>query len=306
MWPMRPLNESGDALNIPKDRRFKSLEEAIKSVKADAVLTITPPAIHIQHAELAFESGLHLMTEKPIADTLENARKMVDLAKRAGRQLVVTQNYRYSAQAQKMKEILTRKVLGDFGHGHVDFYIAADFTGSFREAMQHPLLIDMAIHHLDLIRHVTGKDITRIHAHTFKPSWSWYQHHPGLKMLLELDGNIPFTYTGDWSAKGRQTGWNGDWRLQFAEGSLHWEKSGITVERCERWSKNPTSEHIDSRALPLNGQAHLLANFASAIRSGTPAETSGQDNLWSFAAVMAAVESAKSDRAVRVADFISR
>ncbi len=172
--------------------------------------------------------------------------------------------------------------------------------------MQYPLLIDMAIHHLDLIRHVTAKNITRIHARTFNPSWSWYQHHPGLKMLLELDGAIPFTYTGDWSAKGRQTGWNGDWRLQFAEGSLHWEKAGITVERCERWSKNPSSEKIDAPALPLNGQAQLLTNFANAIRTNSPAETSGEDNLWSFATVMAAVESAKSDRAVRVADFMAR
>ncbi len=103
-----PLNESGDALNIPRDHRFKSLEDAIKHIKADAVLTITPPAIHVKHAELAFANGLHLMTEKPLADTLENARRMVDLAKHADKQLVVTQNYRYSAQAQKMKEICAR------------------------------------------------------------------------------------------------------------------------------------------------------------------------------------------------------
>jgi predicted dehydrogenase len=299
-----PLNESGDALNIPRERRFKSLSDAIKAIPADAVLTVTPPAIHVQHAELAFANGLHLMTEKPIADTLENARRMVMLARNGKKQLVVTQNYRYSAQAQKMKELFTGKSLGDFGHGHLDFYIAADFTGSFREAMEYPLLVDMAIHHFDLIRHVTGKNVTKVLAHTFKPSWSWYQHHPGLKMLLELEDNIPFTYTGDWSAKGRQTGWNGTWRLQFAEGSLHWEKDGIVVERCERWGKNPTTEKIDAPNLLLNGQAQLLANFASAICSNTPAETSGEDNLWSFGAVMAAVQSAKTNCSVNVTDFV--
>jgi hypothetical protein len=76
------------------------------------------------------------------------------------------------------------------------------------------------------------------------------------------------------------------------------------VERCERWGKNPTTEKIDAPNLLLNGQAQLLANFASAICSNTPAETSGEDNLWSFGAVMAAVQSAKTNCSVNVTDFV--
>ena len=58
-------------------------------------------------------------------------------------------------------------------------------------------------------------------------------------------------------------------------------------------------------AVEQNGQARLLSDFATAIRTGRAAETSGADNLWSFGAVMAGVESAEEGTTVRVGKLIS-
>jgi predicted dehydrogenase len=298
------LHEAGEELNLPQERRFRSLDDAVKQVRADALLTVTPPPIHIEHACLAFEHGLHVLTEKPIADTLENAKSMVKSARDANRQLLVAQNYRFSAVIQTLRHIMRQAQVGALGHGHIDFYIAADFTGSFRETMEFPLLIDMAIHHLDLIRAVTGRNIVKVTAQTFRPTWSWYQHHPGLKILLELDDGTPFSYSGDWSALGRQTTWNGTWRLQCAEGSIHLQDDAIAIARCERWGKNRSESSADIEQPALTGQAKLLSDFAHAIRSNHPAETSGQDNLWSFAAVIAGVISARERRTVDVAELL--
>ena len=300
----KPLNEAGDELGVPHDRRFKSLEAALDHVQADAVLTVTPPPVHVEHARLAFSRGQHLLTEKPIAHDLESAKLMVDLARRAGRQLLVAQNYRYSQVMQRLKRVVDERPLGEFGHGHIDFYIPADFTGTFRETMQYPLLVDMAIHHVDLIRFVTGRNITRVTAHTFRPSWSWYQHHPGLKMLLELEGGIPFSYSGDWSARGRFTSWNGAWRLQCAEGSIHLEQDQITLARCEKWPRQFTQEQVQIPEAPMNGQAELLRRFAESIRTNTPGQTSGADNLWSFAVVIAGVISTRENRTVDVVELL--
>jgi predicted dehydrogenase len=229
---------------------------------------------------------------------------MVELSRKANKQLLVGQNYRYSPPMQRLKSLFDENRLGDFGHGQIDFYIPADFTGTFRETMEYPLLVDMAIHHLDLIRFITGRNITRVTAQTFRPSWSWYRHHPGLKMLLELEGGIPFSYSGDWSAKGRPTAWNGTWRLQFAEGSIHLDQNQITLARCEKWDKTAKEEPIDIPNIELEGQAALLHRFAEAIRSGEPGETSGADNLWSFGAVTAGVISAQEGRSVDVGRLI--
>jgi len=298
------LGEAGEQLKIPSERRYSDLKITLKKVQADAVLTVTPPAIHVQHARLAFKHGLHLLTEKPLADNLKNAKRMVQLAADAGKQLVVAQNYRYHAPMQVLRRLVTEQRVGPLGHGHLDFYIAADFTGSFRQSMQFPLLVDMAIHHLDLIRATTGRNIACAFAKSFRPQWSWYDHHPGLKMLLELDDGTPFSYSGDWSALGRQTTWNGNWRLQCASGSIHLERDKISIARCEKWCKNETEEPIDVPPAEMNGQARLLSDFAQAIRTGTPAPTSGADNLLSFAAVMAGVISATKGKTVSVADLL--
>jgi predicted dehydrogenase len=301
-----PLQEAGDELGVAPERRFKSLEAAIEKVEADAVLTVTPPVVHVEHARLAFARGLHLLTEKPIAHDLPSAKLMAKLARESGKQLLVAQNYRYSAPIQRLKKLFDEEPLGDFGHGHIDFYIPADFTGSFRETMEYPLLVDMAIHHIDLIRFVTGRNITRVTAHTFKPGWSWYQHHPGLKMLMELDDGIPFSYSGDWSARGRLTSWNGTWRLQCTEGSIHLDDpKQLKVARCEKWGKNPVEESVEIPDIALGGQAALLSRFAEAIRTGKPGETSGEDNLWSFGAVTAGVISANQGRSVDVKSLLS-
>src|SRR4051812_36373415 len=57
------LNEAGEHLQVPTEDRFSSLKAAIGKVQADAVLTVTPPAIHVEHAKIAFAHGLHLLTE---------------------------------------------------------------------------------------------------------------------------------------------------------------------------------------------------------------------------------------------------
>lgn len=300
------LDDCGAALNIPAAARFKSLDQAIKHVSADAVLTVTPPVVHLQHARLAFDAGLHLLTEKPIGATLADAREMVRLARAANRQLAVTQNYRYSPQAATLARLARQSTLGPLGHGKIDFFIPGDFRGSFRETMEYPLLVDMSIHHLDLLRYISGKNIRRVNAQTFKPQWSWYKHHPGLHMMLELDDGIFFTYTGDWSARGRCTTWDGAWRLQFDRGCVELDHSGkLSQSTCTFWGQEQQHTPIEPDALPLTQQAALLSEFATAVRTGVPAPTSGEDNLWSFGAVCAGVKSAQENRPVDVAELLS-
>ena len=298
------LHAQADRAGVPLERRFTTLAAALAAVTADAVLTAAPPAFHLEHARLAFERGLHLLTEKPMADTLDSACAMARLAAEHNRQLVVSQNYRYRPVIQAARRLLADGAVGEPGHGHIDFYIAGDFTGTFRETMPYPLLIDMAVHHFDLIRCITGRNIVRVTALGFRPAWSWYAHEPGAKALLELDGGMPFSYSGDWSALGEATSWNGDWRVQGAAGALHMVRDTLTVARSGRWNRDTITEAQDIPPLALAERAATLHAFAQAIRTGQPAETSGADNLNTLAAVFAAVTSAAERRPVDVSELL--
>jgi predicted dehydrogenase len=298
------LDKAGTDSAIPPGRRFSDLASALASVEADAVLSVTPPPVHIEDARLAFARGLHFMTEKPFADTIDHAREMLRLARDSGRQLLISQNYRYQPFLQLVRQLITDRVVGSLGHGHIDFYAAADLKGTFREKMEFPLLIDLAIHHLDLIRFVTQRNIIKVTTLGFRPDWSWYAHQPGLKMLLELEDDVAFSYSGDWSARGRAMSYNGHWRLQCAEGSIHLENNEVEIVRSEKWGKNLTTERLTPVPLELTNRAATLHQFAESIQTGQPCEINGASNIWSFAAVVAGVESARTGLPVDVRKLV--
>lgn len=300
------LATEGEAAKVPAERRFTTLEAALEKVQADAVLTVTPPPVHVQHARLAFARGLHLMTEKPIAGTIEEGREMVKLAEDANRRLLVSQNYRYNAPYAYARQLLADGAVGQFGGGSIGFYIAGDFRGTFRETMEFPLLIDMSIHHFDLIRFITRRNIRKVSALSFNPPGSTFKHAAALKMVLELEGGIPFSYDGDWSALGRTTSWSGNWRLQGSQGSLHLENDKLALARSEFWGKNATEENITPPALEFSARAATLHEFATVIRSGEGSELDGARNLWSFGAVMAGLESSRTGRTVDVAGLLGQ
>lgn len=306
----KALEEAGAVTGIGKDRHFASLEQALNSVKADVLVTSTPPAVHLEHTRLATAAGLHVVTEKPMSVDMASAKEMARLAKAAGRHLLISQNYRFQpAMATLRRLVRETKPLGELGHFHLDFYIPADFTGTFRETMEHVLLVDMAVHHLDLVRSITGRNITRVYARTFKPAWSWYGHNAGLKMTLDLEGNVFGSYSGDWSGKGRNTDWAGDWRLQCAEGSIHFDRrlpNRIVLARSSRgFSDDVIEQTMLLDPVPNPGQQGTLALLAHAIRTGETVELSAESNLWSFGAVMAGVQSAETGQPVDVPSLLA-
>lgn len=117
-------------LNIPAGLFYESLDAAIKGVKADFVLDVTPPAVHRQIAEKAFAAGLHVLGEKPISDDYETARQIVAMGTKARRIHMITQNYRFNDCARTLRKALAGGRIGEVGQCDVQFYKAwADAPG---------------------------------------------------------------------------------------------------------------------------------------------------------------------------------
>src|SRR5262249_40644853 len=84
-------------LGLPSDHVFESLDEAIATVAPDAVIVVTPPDSHHSTATTALAAGCHVLVEKPLATSIEDALDLVACAERAQRLLMVSQNYRFRA-----------------------------------------------------------------------------------------------------------------------------------------------------------------------------------------------------------------
>lgn len=297
------LAEKAEQYEISMDVCFTNFDEALAKVACDAVVLITPPAFHAPQAIAAAKAGKHVLTEKPLSDTLEAAKAMVDACEQAGVTLMVSQNYRRNGDAMTVRSAFQGGVIGsmeELGHVNIEFFKAVDFGATnFRTLMQFPLLLDMGIHHVDLLRYVTAADVVSVYARSFLPSWSWYKHDPGLAMTFELSNGAIGSYMGCWCAGGKETPWSGAWRLQGPKGALLWNGGDISFAPTgtEDIMQIPTLE------FPLTGIPMVVDEFVKAVGAGREPQTSGRDNLKSIGIQFAALESIRRNAPVTLAEL---
>jgi predicted dehydrogenase len=211
------------ALGLPSTAVHASLEAALGAAPDAAVLVATPPETHRAVAEAALEAGRDVLLEKPLATTRADARALVAAADRVGRVLMVSQNYRFRRPARAMQRLVAEGAIGELTAVTIRFRRdtrALWPVDNFRYGMRHPLLLDMSIHHVDLLRAVTGREVRRLFARGWRVPDSPYRHDPAAIAVMELAGGATVVYEGDWATRGRETSWNGEWELIGERGRL--------------------------------------------------------------------------------------
>jgi len=276
---------------------YTDLRVALADVDADAVVNVTPPALHHEVALAAFERGLHVLTEKPLADNMDHAEQMVEAADKAGRTLMVSQNYRFNPWAKTCRRLLDPGQFGPPDSIYLRFAKAPQFKG-FRTTMEHPLVIDMSIHHFDLMRAITGLEPVLVYATTWNPPWSWFQNDACCMAVFQFEQDVKVCYDATWVARSRQTTWDGYWNISCEKGAVELIQDKVYLFEAEY----PDQEvEIEMHRMPCTGQAYALHEFQNALEQGREPESSGRENLRSLAMVFATVESATTGKTVEIA-----
>jgi predicted dehydrogenase len=279
----------------PDVPRFTELGEALAAAGAEIAVVVVPPSVHREVAERCLAAGLDVLVEKPLAGTREDCAALIEAAARADRQLAVSQNYRYRPVIETARQLLDSGELGAIGQAQVDFRIHHDFRGGFRERMEQPLLLDMAVHSFDLIRFMTGLEAIDVRAHTWNPPWSQFAGDASAMVLFEMDSGARVAYNGSWHPRGQFTDWNCRWLVECERGYLTLDRDALRVYRGSDVHRPGTA--ADEEVVPLvtltrTDQAAVLFDFAAAVREGRPAATNATDNLRTVEMVLAAVEAA--------------
>lgn len=288
------LSSAGETLAVAPGRRWTDWASGLTATDADLVVIVTPPAVHCEQTLAALAAGKHVILAKPMAPTWDECVRMVEAARDADRVFSIEQNYRYYPENQQFREVLAEDS-GEVGEADVEFFINADFgADNFRTLMEHPLTLDMMIHHADLLRYFTGLDAEWVVAAEHNPPWSWYRHPVALRMLLGLSNGAVASYRGCWASGGASTNWSGNWRCQMAEGRTLLRTGGrIELWESEGWGRDPKMTPIAYSPETYAGE-DCLSEVTAAILAGRPSATDGGDNLKSIGIVLAAAESARA------------
>jgi predicted dehydrogenase len=292
------------ALRLPAKHCFPTLEAALEAVEAEAVLVTVPLAGHVPVALEAIAAGKHVLVEKPFAPSLAEARRAVEAAEARGVVLMVSQNYRFFPAPRAVAKLIAGGELGPVGAVAVDFRRHVGAGSPRHSALANPLLVDMAIHHFDLMRMTLGQEPRLVSCQAWNPPWSPFEGDAAAAATVAFDGGAVVSWRGSWVSPGPKTNWGAEWRVECAEGEIDWtsrdDRGGVSGERATVRPLGGRARKLDLPEVRPYGRAGAVAAFAAAIRTGTEPEASGRDNLGSLALVEAAVASAATGRAVPV------
>jgi predicted dehydrogenase len=296
------LEAAAARAGVPADRCFTDVDAALAVNGADLALVVVPPQSHRPVAVRCLEAGLPVLVEKPLAGSRDDSFALVAAADRSGLELAVSQNYRYRPVIETARRVLASGRLGALGQARIEFRYHHDFRGTFREAMQDPLLLDMAVHHFDLIRFVTGLEPRAVAAHSWNPPWSQYAGDASAVCLFTLENGARVVYEGSWHPRVQATDWNCRWLLECERGYLTLDRDRVTISEQADPHRIPDPgvgvEDVPLVELGHRDQAAMLMDFMRALRAGEAAPTTAADNLRSLEMVFAAVESARQGREI--------
>jgi predicted dehydrogenase len=293
---------------------YDTLDAALRETDAEAVLATVAIAAHGSVMLTALRAGRHVLVEKPFAATLDEARRAVDAARTRGLTLAVAQNYRYDSAVALVSRLVRERALGAVHGLVVDFRRSYPFddAASRNPELDHSILVQIAIHHFDMMRAVLDRDPVRVYCHTWRPPPSGSTAPQATAAIVEFEGGAVATFRASMVSTGEETPWSGLWRIECADGDivLRGPDYPVVEDGTFRYDHRdpgylelrPRGEAPQRLELPamLFPRVVLLEAFVSAIENGTDLPISGHNNLPSMALMIAAMESAERGEAVPV------
>ncbi|QHT60276.1 Gfo/Idh/MocA family oxidoreductase [Paenibacillus lycopersici] len=299
------LNACAEELGVAAANRYTDYNEAFRSCEADAVFVTAASPYHYAICKAALEQGLHVLVEKPFVVDMAEACELVDLAERQGRVLMVSQNYRYINAVRSLKAAIAEAGKPMFA----DVQFCYDHFGKdYQQTMPNFMLLEMAVHHIDMVRFLFDANIRNVSGHTWNVEGSMYSGHPNVQARMELENGMPVFYLGSLVSKGLATPWEGEWRIQCEHGSVHLadlgQGYGVYVVDAEQ---NRRFVPYHEGPLPSGKESihGVLAEFAASIAGGKAPSTSGRDNLQTLATLFAIGDSSSKGAVVAPASYIA-
>ena len=143
--------------NIPKV--YDSVEELMNKEDLDFVDIITDVNTHAEFTIAAAQNGIDVICQKPMAASLQDAKKMVDICTEQKVKFFVHENFRWQAPLRALKKVMDRGVIGKPFKARVSFCSAFPVYDNqpFLAELDHFILTDIGSHVLDVCRFLFGE-----------------------------------------------------------------------------------------------------------------------------------------------------
>ncbi len=274
-------------------KAYADYQKMLDEQKPDAVTVAVPTAEHVAVAMEVIQRGIHLLIEKPIALTLEEGSKIIAAAKKQGVKLMIGHIERFNPAVELLK-----KQIGEGKLGRI-FQLDAHRQGPFPARIGDVgVVIDLAVHDVDVMRYLTGNEVERVYAETEQRIHT--EHEDLLIGLLRFNDRSVGSLTINWltPTKIRElfvTGELGLYRVDYLTQDLYfYENAGIrgsdwdTMRVLRGVSEGQMVRFAIAKKEPLRAEQEA---FLAAVRGERTVAVSGEDGLKALEIAQAIVRS---------------
>jgi UDP-N-acetylglucosamine 3-dehydrogenase len=279
---------------------FTDYRRMLDEQKPDAVTIAVPTGSHLEVALEVIQRGIHLLIEKPIAFSVSEGQQIIQAAKDAGVKLTIGHIERFNPAVIALKAHLASGELGRI------FQLAAHREGPFPARIGDVgVVIDLAVHDLDIMRYVTGAEIVRVYAETERRIHS--QHEDLLNGLVRLSDNSVGTLAINWltPTKIRElfvTGERGMFRVDYLTQDLYFYENATTtghewdtLQVLRGVGEGRMIRHVVAKKEPLRSEQEA---FIAAITGNTEVAVTGADALRALELAQAIIVSGNEHHAI--------
>ncbi|MRX73888.1 gfo/Idh/MocA family oxidoreductase [Bacillus lacus] len=281
-------------------RSYKDYEELLKSDDIDAVSVCTPNYLHAPISIAALAAGKHVLCEKPMAISEEEAQQMITAAENNNRKLMIAHNQRFVPSHVRAREIIESGEAGkiysfrtSFGHGGPEGWSADGKDSWFFKKEQAFIgaMGDLGVHKTDLLRYLLGEEFTEVAALVETSAKKGSTVDDSAVCVLKTESGIIGTLAASWSYVAKEDN----------STIIYGEKAILRLEEDPAYSlivQYQTGETVkyELGGIQTNesgGQSNSLVvdHFIDSIRQDTEPAISGAEGLKSLRVVLAALKS---------------
>lgn len=276
-----------------------TLGEIVNDPAIDAVYISTTNELHRDQAIAAARAGKHVLCEKPLALSLDDARSMIAEARKAGVVLATNHHLRNAASHRVMRAAIAEGRIGRPLAARVfhAVYLPPHLQGWRLERPDAGggVILDITVHDADTLRFVLNDDPVEVTAFSQSAGMGQSGLEDGVMGVMRFKSGLIAQFHDAFTAKFAETGFE----VHGTEGSLIARNVMTQRPVGSVVLRNAEGE----RELPLDQQdlySRAIANFHAAIAGKGKPSATGEDGLWSLATGLAVVKSAASGAAVKI------
>ena len=291
------LRFAGERYGIPEEKRFKDYRALLARGDIDAAVVAVPDQRHREISCAFLEAGKHVLCEKPMALTREDARAMIAAADKSGRRLMVGQICRFTPAFEKAKALVDAGALGDL------YFLESEYAHDYMKIVDNwradPLrhgVIGGGCHAVDLLRWLGG-DPVEVFAYGTKRLLPQVPYDDATVAVLKFDGK---TMGKVFVSTGCKRDYTMRTVLYGTKGTLICDNTSPTMTLFTAGEDGMAHEpEILEVEVNNHNAKREFESFAEAIRDGRPVLTDAREGAKTVEVCLSIIESAAAGRPVR-------